>query len=80
MPRPAMAHGQPSEVEGELQLVYAILAQALKDLRSPWVATRLEAHAFWTDPAAVTPWADIVGMDPDALMTAVAQRQPRTSP
>lgn len=41
----------------------AILQQAWKDLRHPYLRVREDAHHFWSTPDALRYWDDLLGME-----------------
>jgi hypothetical protein len=75
MPRAPFLTEQRRDEQGEIHLARAILAQAYKDLHSPWAVVRAEADRFWSDPHSVRLWADVVDVDVEVLAQAVARRR-----
>jgi hypothetical protein len=74
MPRPHRTNAPPSEVEGEVQLGFARLDRAWKDMRAANAQVRAEARAFLLDPDAVAFWAAVIDVAPEALTRVVERR------
>jgi hypothetical protein len=72
--------GDPAAGSGEVGLAIAVLQRAAADLHVRSTEVRRAALQFWQDLQAVAPWAEMVDLDPAALMAAVHQHQQHTAP
>ena len=59
----------------ETLLAVAVLSQAHKDITAASGDVRRAAQAFWQSPEALQVWAEVLGLDIEALMAAVGRRQ-----
>jgi hypothetical protein len=67
------APGRGGASAAETLLARAVVLAAMRDLRSTRAPIRAEAEAWVQDLAALTLWAEVLGVAPEVLQQALAR-------